>query len=316
MISLVNKIDALLSNSTVQKLHVPEFFGEYDISIAREDLIHPEISGNKLRKLKYNLLEAERLGKKQILTFGGAYSNHIAATAAAGREFGFETIGIIRGEELSADSNETLKKASEDGMRLHFWSRSDYKMRSDKQLLLRLETDFPDAWLIPEGGANFLGIQGCGEIISGLSNLGSYTHILTPCGTATTLVGLICKLQKHQKAIGISVLKENFLNQAVENQLACMPSVYGSWEINSTQVGQGYAQADGQLIEFIGRFFELSGIFAEPVYTGKMLLALQQLCQEYYFPTASKILVIHTGGLQGWNGFTGLNPFKRDFNQG
>ncbi|MES2627972.1 MAG: pyridoxal-phosphate dependent enzyme [Bacteroidota bacterium] len=310
MTALEEKINQLLSNSRIDVLHAPELFGEYSVHLLREDLIHPEISGNKLRKLKYNLLEAERLGKNELITFGGAYSNHIAATAAAGHLFGFRTRGIIRGDELTADSNETLQKAASLGMDFEFWSRTDYRLKDDPEVLKNLHHSFPGAYIIPEGGANNLGIQGCAELLKRPSDCSGYTHVVCATGTATTLVGLICSLKPGQKALGISVLKENYLQQYVENQLSGKACGAGDWEINSTHHHGGYARVNKPLIDFICRFISLTGTFAEPVYTGKMLFALSKMCQEYYFAPDSKMLAIHTGGLQGWNGFADLNPLK------
>lgn len=316
MTKLIEKIDLLLANSRVDEIDVPELFGNYRVSLLREDLIHPEVSGNKLRKLKYNLLEAEKLGKSTILTFGGAYSNHIAATATAGKLFGFKTIGVIRGDELNADSNETLRKAKADGMELLFWSREEYRKRNESLIISGLQKNYPAAFIVPEGGSNSLGIQGCTEILRTPNDCENFDQIICSLGTATTFVGLICSLKKEQKALGISVLKESYLQQSVENQLAAIPCQSKDWVINSTHHVGGYARVNEQLIDFIRRFFELSGIFVEPVYTGKMLFALSKLCQEYYFPPNSKLLAIHTGGLQGWNGFSDLSPLKKDFNPG
>lgn len=310
IIPLEQRINELLQHTRIESLHIPQWFGDLKVDVLREDLIHPEVSGNKLRKLKYNLLEAEQLGRRSLLTFGGAYSNHIAATAAAGKLFGFKTIGIIRGDELNAHSNETLRKAVADGMQLLFWSREAYKRRNEAATLASLQEEYPEAFIIPEGGSNELGVQGCAEILRFPYDLSGYDFIVCPCGTATTFVGLICSLNEGQKALGISVLKENYLQQSVENQLSCIPCQSKEWVLNSTFHMGGYGRIIGPLIDFIGEFFKLSGIFAEPVYTGKMIYAIRELSQEYYFPTGSKLLLIHTGGLQGWNGYADVNPFK------
>lgn len=316
MKDLLATIDNLLANSIIQELNIPELFGDYTLHLLREDLIHPEISGNKLRKLKYNLLEAKRLGKKQLVTFGGAYSNHIAATAAAGKLVGFDTVGIIRGDELSEESNETLQRAASNGMKFEFWPRESYKDRNDGALLAKLALRFPEAFIIPEGGSNNLGLQGCREIVSYPNPTQSYSHLVCACGTGTTLAGLVSGLKSGQKALGISVLAGNFLSKDAGNQLAAIDCQTQDWEINSSFHFGGYARISGPLIEFIERFYELSGTFAEPVYTGKMLFAIHQLSKNHYFPENSRILALHTGGLQGWNGFADLNPFKQNFNQG
>ena len=189
--NLETEINQLLQNSRVQ---IMENHGlpVAALHLLREDLIHPEISGNKLRKLKYNLLEANRLGYKTLLTFGGAYSNHIAATAAAGQLFGFKTIGIIRGDELNAESNPTLREASEKGMLLKFISRIAYQERNNEAFLEQLKNEYPGAFIIPEGGANKLGLKGCGEIIPPYPD---YTHVVCACGTGTTLAGIVGKVE-------------------------------------------------------------------------------------------------------------------------
>lgn len=310
MSDLERHIDALLANSRIDKLYLPTLFGEVKVDLLRDDLIHPEVSGNKLRKLKYNLLAASDAGKQTILTFGGAYSNHIAATAAAGKMFGFRTVGIIRGDELNADSNPTLRQAAANGMELRFVSREEYRGFREGDGVRQLTDSELDAWIIPEGGSNALGIKGCAEISRGREE---YSHFICALGTGTTLAGIVSGMKSGQRADGIDVVGGNFLTQAVENQLTEIGVSSSGWAVHSSFAMGGYARFPERLIGFIVDFQELSGIFAEPVYTGKMLSAISKLGQEGYFSEQASILAVHTGGLQGWQGFADLNPFKNKF---
>ncbi len=294
---LLDSIDQLLSNSRIDKLDIGDL-PVAGIDMLREDLIHPEISGNKLRKLKYNLLEAEKEGKDTILTFGGAFSNHIAATAAAGRLFGFKTIGVIRGDELNPESNDTLKKAVIDGMQLHFVSRKDYKLRNDENYLSVWKQKFPKAFFIPEGGSNFLGLKGCTEILK--NDHQHYSHVICACGTGATLSGIINTLNINQKAIGISAVGGDFLTGEVQNFLKISNCNSSNWEVISSYNFDRYGKVIKPLIDFIIDFHSINNIFVEPIYTGKMLYGTFDLCQKGFFPRSSRILVLHTGGLQGW----------------
>jgi len=297
MASLEDRINRLLGNSCVQPLIIGDL-PVRGIDILREDLIHPEVSGNKLRKLKYNLLEAERTGTDTLITFGGAYSNHIAATAAAGKLFGFKTIGIIRGDELNPESNDTLKKAGENGMTLHFMSRKEYSQRNDPAYVRQVQEKFPGAFLIPEGGSNILGLKGCTEILKKEHSL--YSHVICACGTGATLAGIASSLNINQKAIGIAVLKGDFLTAEVQNFLTKIECRSSSWDVVSSYNFDGYGKFSDHLVDFITDFHRINHIFAEPIYTGKMLYGTFDLCKLGYFPRSSRILVIHTGGLQGW----------------
>src|SRR6218665_489671 len=184
-----------------QKIDISNDFG-IEVYVKREDVLHSEISGNKFRKLKYNLTEARDLGFTKLLTFGGAYSNHIAAVAAAGKEFGFETIGVIRGEELQEKylENPTLKKASENGMQFEFVTRTQYRDKNNVAFLDQLKNKFGDFYLIPEGGTNELAVKGCKEILT--DNDKVFDFICCAVGTGGTISGIINSLKPHQKAIG------------------------------------------------------------------------------------------------------------------
>ena len=193
-----------------QKIDFPNDFG-IEVYIKREDVLHSEISGNKFRKLKYNLIEAKESGCTKLLTFGGAYSNHIAAVAAAGRDYGFETVGVIRGDELASKylENPTLKKASENGMRFSFVSRTQYRDKNNAEFLAELKQQFGDFYLIPEGGTNEFAVKGCEEILTDDDIM--FDFVCCSVGTGGTISGIINSLKPHQKALGFPALKGDFL---------------------------------------------------------------------------------------------------------
>jgi 1-aminocyclopropane-1-carboxylate deaminase len=286
--------------SPLQRIKEP-FFSDSGIElfIKRDDLIHPEISGNKWRKLKYNLEEAEKLGKKGLLTFGGAYSNHIYATAAAGKEFGFHTIGVIRGKDAS-EENPTLSFAKSCGMTLHFIDRDEYRNKNDKDFLEKLKAEFNEPYIIPEGGANIQGVRGCAEIISEIDL--PFDYICCPCGTATTLAGLVTGLKGKSKALGFAVLKNGgFLNEEV-NKLLYEEQTYKNWSINTDYHFGGYAKADETLLKFIAELEQKHQIQYEPIYTGKMMYGIYDLVSKGFFRKGERIIALHTGGLQGLAG--------------
>lgn len=279
---------------------------EYGMNLfmLRTDLNHPTISGNKLYKLKYNIEEAKKLNKQTVLTFGGAFSNHIAATAAAGKEFNLKTIGIIRGDELP-ELNPTLKLAKKNGMHLHFVSRELYR---DKEALYKyVEKQFfhENFYLIPEGGSNELGILGCKEITDSIKI--DFDTICCACGTGATLAGIIMSLKPEQKAIGFQILKangyikteaENLLNNFTQRRTERKEKIE-NWEINEDYHFGGYAKTTPELISFISDFERETTIPLEPIYTGKMMYGLFELIKQNYFKKGETIIALHTGGLQG-----------------
>ena len=269
--------------------------------VLRIDLNHPEISGNKLYKLKYNLEEAKKQGKNTLLTFGGAFSNHIAATAAAGKLAGLNTIGIIRGDELS-DLNITLKLAKENGMQLHYVSRELYR---DKEALMNdVRTKFGEnIYVIPEGGSNTLGVKGCMEITQNIDI--PFDFICVPCGTGATLSGIVLSLKDEQQAIGFQVLKaEGYIKKEVQDWLTeFKQNDKGNWSINEEYHIGGYAKVNEQLKQFVQDFNSKHGIPLDYVYTGKMLFGITDLIHNNFFTAGSTIIAVHTGGLQGNKGF-------------
>jgi len=262
------------------------------LTIRRLDLVHPQISGNKFYKLKYNFLNAQQLGLKQVLTFGGAYSNHITATAFAAQQFGFDSIGIIRGEELKSKAlNHTLKTAQDLGMQLHFVSREEYRYKQQPDFIAELEQQFPQAYIIPEGGTNQFAIQGCKEILKPSDAV--FDLICCAVGTGGTITGLIEASQPHQQILGFSALKGLFLNDDVAKL-----TTKTNWTIVDDYCSGGYAKTTPELMQFITAFEAKYRIPLEQIYTGKMLMGLTDLIKNSRLQ-AHKILVIHTGGLQG-----------------
>lgn len=270
--------------------------------VKREDLLHPVISGNKYRKLYYNLRMAEKLGKKKLVTFGGAYSNHILAMACAGAASGLETVGIIRGEELANDlsatlaSNPTLKAATEYGMRLQFITRSEYKKKHTTGFLKKLQAFYPEAYLIPEGGTNDLAVKGCEEILDNQTE--KFDTICLAVGTGGTISGIINASNTKQRVIGFPALKGDFLREEIEKNKVTKTN----WELNQAYHFGGYGKVTKELVSFVNDFKKEVGIPLDPIYTGKMMFGVLDLIAKDFFPEDSKILTIHTGGLQGIRG--------------
>jgi 1-aminocyclopropane-1-carboxylate deaminase len=261
-----------------------------ELYLKRDDLIHPQISGNKWRKLKYNIEEAQKLQKNAILTFGGAFSNHIYATAATGKAFGIKTIGMIRGDEI-LPLNPTLSFAESQGMKLYFLNRTDYRSKETAEILDRIkEMVQEDFFLIPEGGANDAGIKGCSEITAEITI--DFDYICCPCGTGTTFQGLAQSLKPHQQALGFLALKipENSFMPVTANGQLFYDYHFG-----------GYAKTKPELISFIHQFEATHSILLEQVYTGKMMFGIYDLLQKGFFKAGQKVVVLHTGGLQGRN---------------
>lgn len=265
-----------------------------ELFIKRDDVLHKEISGNKFRKLKYNLEAAKEAGKKKLLTFGGAYSNHIAAVAAAGKYFGFETIGIIRGDELLDKflENPTLRKAYEDGMQFEFVSRGQFRNKYDALFLERLKQLYGDYYLIPEGGTNHLAVKGCEEILNNDDEF--FDVICCAVGTGGTVSGLVNASRPHQTVLGFPALKGDFLTDEIR--------IYAEndrWKLVTDYHFGGYAKINNELKQFMQYFFNENLISLDPVYTSKMVFGVFDLITKGYFAPGTKVLMIHTGGLQG-----------------
>ena len=274
-----------------QTLQLPQ---PVQLTIKRLDLIHPQISGNKFFKLKYNLLAAQQQGFSQVLTFGGAFSNHIAATAFAAQHFGFQSIGMIRGEELASQPfNPTLQTAQDLGMQLHFLSRFEYRLRHQAEYLQQLQQQYPQAFIIPEGGSNALAIQGTQEILSP-DDLENYDVICCAVGTGGTLAGIIESSSEQQHVLGFSALKGDFLKHDIQQW-----TDKSNWSLTDTYCCGGYAKITPKLLQFMQQFEQQHHIPLEQVYTAKMMMGILDLIQHHQFSTHTRILAIHTGGLQG-----------------
>jgi 1-aminocyclopropane-1-carboxylate deaminase len=267
-----------------------------ELFMKRDDLIHPFISGNKWRKLKYTLRDAQEKGKTTLATFGGAFSNHLLAVACAGAQFGFKTTGFVRGEEIEI-KNPVLKMCHLFGMRLIFISRTDYREKSE--YYSKYFGDDPKVYYIPEGGSCIEALPGVEELIDELP--GAYDHIFTATGTGGTLAGLalaVSRKNMNSMVHGVAVIKGGeYLKQEIEKWIGSVPYI-----LHLDFHRGGYAKTDNELIIFARNFAKNTGIIIEPIYTAKMLKAITQLASEDYFKPGSRILCIHTGGVWGGNG--------------
>lgn len=288
-----------------QQIALP-FPNEITLHLKREDLIHPFVSGNKFRKLKYNLLKAKEEKKTKLLTFGGAFSNHIAAVAYAGKENKLETIGIIRGDELESQisENPTLQFAQDCGMQFEFVSREEYHNKTNDFFIENLKNRYGDFYLIPEGGANSLAVKGCEEILTEEDS--QFSHICCSIGTGGTISGLINSAHLDQKIIGFPSLKGDFLSDDIRKF-----AENSNWDLVADYHFGGYGKINEELVRFINDFYHQTKIPLDPIYTGKMMFGIVDLIQKGYFPNGAKILAIHTGGLQG---IKGMNNYLKKKN--
>ncbi len=271
-------------------------YNGYQIGVLRLDVIHPEISGNKWFKLKYNLEQAKKENSHTIMTFGGAFSNHIAATAVATKLSGLKSIGIIRGEETSA-GNPTLSFAKQQGMELLFVNRTEYAQKHDFGYLQRLRYMYPNTYIIPEGGDNKLGQKGCEEILT--SDMFKYKNIFCAYGTGTTYKGIVKSLLPHQKLNVVNVL--NF--EAISNEPQTM--IFNNYHFG------GYAKHTTELLDFKLWFEKTYTIPLDYVYTAKLFFAAFDLMKQEKLEKNQPLLIIHCGGLQGNKGYEeryNLNP--------
>ncbi|MEZ4786960.1 MAG: pyridoxal-phosphate dependent enzyme [Flavobacterium haoranii] len=284
-----------------------DFGTDIELYIKRDDLNHPLISGNKLRKLKYNLIEASEKGFSKIITFGGAFSNHILATAAAGKEFGFETIGVVRGNELKDNyqENSTLSKAEQLGMQFYFIERELYRNKEDESFVKTLKEKFGDFYLVPEGGTNELAIKGCEEILEEEDS--SFDFVCCAVGTGGTISGIINASKTNQKILGFPALKGDFLYNDIRKFVH-----QNNWDLILDYHFGGYGKIKPELITFLNKFYLETNVPLDPLYNGKMMFGIIDLIAKNYFPSGSKILAIHTGGLQG---IKGVNKILKEKNK-
>jgi 1-aminocyclopropane-1-carboxylate deaminase/D-cysteine desulfhydrase-like pyridoxal-dependent ACC family enzyme len=264
--------------------------------VKREDLNHPFVSGNKWWKLKYNLEEAQRTGHDTLLTFGGAYSNHLYATASAAHELGMKSIGIVRGERTEPP-NHTLSFAESRGMNLHFVSREAYRKKSEPEFLQSLRDQFGEAYIIPEGGTNPFAVRGCAELAKTLEEQIDFDYLCLPIGTGGTMAGMIEGLSSNKKIIGFSSLKGgDFLKNEIQSLVS---SDDHGWHVNADYHFGGYGKTTPELMAFMEDMKKNYQLPLDQVYTGKMMMGVFDLISQNYFENGSTILVLHTGGLQG-----------------
>lgn len=300
------------ATSDIEEIFLPELRAkEVQLFVKREDTIHPVISGNKYRKLFYNIAFAKKNGYTELLTFGGAFSNHILATAGAGFEFGFKTIGVIRGEELGVDiektllNNETLRRAKDYGMEFDFISRSEYKEKANQSYLNQVKKRYPNAFILPEGGTNEKAIEGCEEILD--KHTKEFEFICCAVGTGGTISGIINSSSNKQQVIGFPALKGDFLEDEINGNNVNK----NNWKLVTDYHFGGYAKINADLITFNNNFFKTCGVLLDPVYTGKMFYGIVDLVKKNKFAKGSKILAIHTGGLQGIKGMNSVLAKKK-----
>jgi len=302
-------------------------FEEYRVKvwIKRDDLNHPSVQGNKWHKLKHNLLQAKKQGKNTIITFGGAYSNHIAASAAAAKSEGFQSIGIIRGDELENQPekwSDTLRTAFDNGMQFKFISRQGYRKKEDEDFLASLQNQYPSAFIIPEGGTNQYAVLGFKDLINDLDEqCPEWTQIYSAVGTGGTLAGLIhfsqINLAKNnsplplvpKKIIGVSVLKQGeYLVPQIQNLLQQAESIKSqntihktaiNWQLLTQYHDGGYAKQSLEGKNFQRNFEKEYSILLDSVYTSKMIYAFYDQLKTGKIPKGSNIILLHTGGLQG-----------------
>lgn len=267
------------------------------VTVKRIDQVHPTISGNKWFKLKYNLIEAKRLGCTQLLSFGGAYSNHIDALAHAAHDFGFASIGVIRGEELAGRPlNPTLSRAQALGMSLAFVSRAEYRRKHTTEYLTELQDRYPNAYIIPEGGSNALAVKGCEEILSEQDKR-DYDVIVCAVGTGGTIAGLINASGEGQQLLGFSALKGDFLTETIQQWVG---GDQENWTVYSEDLFGGYGKFNERLVTFIEQINKQYGLPLEPIYTGKAFYKMLTMIERGEMARGSRILFIHTGGLQAF----------------
>lgn len=287
---------------STQKINYPLWDDRgIEVWIKRLDQVHPLASGNKFFKLKYNLEKAISENHDTILTFGGAYSNHIYATAAAAKSLGLHSIGIIRGEE-TLPLNPTLASAKENGMTIDYVDREAYRKKTEPDFLQALQEKFGNFYLIPEGGTNEEAIKGTSEILEEKDS--EFTHLTCSIGTGGTFAGLANTILEHQTLFGFSSLKGNFIHEEIRDLLKNQHVIpKGKYQILDQFHFGGYGKFNADLIKFVKWFYKEFEIALDPIYTGKMIYGLFELIKNETIESDSKILIIHTGGLQGLAGF-------------
>lgn len=274
-----------------------------EVFMKRDDLIHPEIQGNKWRKLKYNIKAFIESGDDMLATYGGAFSNHIASTAAAGKLYGIKTLGIIRGG-YGNEKSATLSGAEGNGMKLEFLFSTDWKNRFQQDFINRLSKKYGKVFFVPDGGANLHGRKGAEEI---MKEVDEHFHVvITAAGTGTTASGILMSLPDGTELYVVKVVKDETVEEQFHKNLES-DTLFDKSLLDRLKWVEGalngYGKKNTELERFILEFYKQSGIPLDPVYTGKMMLRLHQLVQNNEFEQGTRVLVIHSGGLQGWKGY-------------
>lgn len=294
-------------NSILEPIDLPELKERgIRLFVKRDDLIHPEISGNKWRKLKYFIELCDAKKKTGILTFGGAFSNHLLATASACSLVGLKSIGLVRGEELNPESNSTLKRCQQLGMDLKFISREEYYLRNDKAYHETLAADYPEYQLVAEGGAGYYGMIGCQEILKEIEE--DFDHIYVAQGTTTTSCGLLLGLKENQQLHVIPALKGFDSLAEMKNLLSrsgfdidLVEELLESVIVHDEFHFGGYGKYTEELLTFIQRIYLETELKLDPVYTGKAFYGMMKVLKSGEFDNKT-VVFVHTGGLQGVEG--------------
>ena len=288
----------------LQEIHEPAAARGVRLLLWRDDLVSPDLPGNKARKLKYNLLEARRRGHTRLLTFGGAYSNHLAAVAAAGRRHGFATVGLVRGE-ATEPLNPTLARCAADGMALHYLDRTAYRRRAEDDFLAEIQQAFGPAYLLPEGGTNLLALKGMAELAAEIRQQVAFDALAVAVGTGGTLAGLLTGLVGPETAVGVAALKNGgFLRTDIDALTrAATGHVFTNYLLATDYHFGGYANYSADLLAFIQRFEDRHGVLLDPIYTGKLLFGVLDLVEKGHFRPGSTVVAVHTGVLQAWAGW-------------
>lgn len=289
------------SVAVVEHVKFPGVKENVDVFMKRIDLVHPVISGNKWYKMKYNIVEMKKRGLKTLLTFGGAYSNHIHAAAKSGQIFGFDTIGLIRGEE-HLPLNGTLKAALDCGMKLHYVDRTTFRERESEVFLNLIKKKFGNVYILPVGGSNTIAVKGCAEIVDQIDI--DYNYLCTASGSGATFAGLLAGLKGSRKAIGFPALRGGEFLESVISELIFDYSGnrYTNWKLNTDYHFGGFAKLSKELIEFTYEFEQINGFPLDYIYTNKMMFGIGDLIKQGYFKAGERIVAIHSGGIQGNDG--------------
>jgi 1-aminocyclopropane-1-carboxylate deaminase/D-cysteine desulfhydrase-like pyridoxal-dependent ACC family enzyme len=280
---------------------LPGIRSKVNVLMKRIDLVHPVISGNKWYKMKYNIVEMQNLGLNTMLTFGGAYSNHIHAAAHAGKIFGFKTIGLIRGEK-HIPLNVTLQAAVDEGMELHYVDRTTFRKRETREFLTRIKETFGNVYILPVGGSNKLALKGCAEIIEQIDI--DFDYICSASGSGGTFAGLVVGLKGNKYAIAFPALKgAGFLEEVITDLIFDYTgNKYSNWHLNTDYHFGGFAKHSRELIEFTHEFNKINTFELDYIYTNKMMFGIADLIKNGFLKSGETIIAIHSGGLQGNEG--------------